>query len=180
MVVIIILVSSVEYWVPSVVYGNYFQVKFIQYNTFYKHVNKRNVTTTKLRNKQFNNHNKQDKNNQNIAMASWIKIFVHPCVRVYMLGKVYWVNVSIVGRSRGLKKMTLLTYMCMRACLYVRDQKYEPLVFLSPHVRFLWSLATMSRVSVVGKRTPHASSLRVLCSMPFCYPSLRLVVECPS
>ena len=54
-----------------------------------------------LRNKQLNNHYKQDKNNkntmfilyacvyvENIAMASWIKIwFVRSCVRVYMLGK---------------------------------------------------------------------------------------------
>ena len=44
---------------------------------------------------------------------------------------------SIVGRSKEDKKLTLLTYMCMRVCIYVRDRKYGPFVFLSPHVFFM-------------------------------------------
>ena len=56
------------------------------------------------------------------------------CVHV---GKVYRINVSIVGRSKDDKKLTLLTYMCMHVRIYVRDCKYGPFVFLSPHMCFL-------------------------------------------
>ena len=70
---------------------------------------------------------------------------------------------SIVGRNKEDKNLTFLTYMCMRVCIYVRDRKYGPFVFLSPHVRFLGSLATTCHVPVIGKRTSHASSLCVRC-----------------
>ena len=36
---------------------------------------------------------------------------------VYMLGKVYWPNISIIGRSKEDKKLTLLTYVRMRVCI---------------------------------------------------------------
>ena len=130
------------------------------------------------RNKEFNNHNNKYKKIQcsfymrvwvyveDTAIASSIKMICSPvCVCVYV-GKVYLINVSIVGRSKEDKKFTLPTYMCMRVCIYVRDLKYGPFVFLSPHVHFLWSLGTTSRVRVVGKRTSHASLLCVLCAMP--------------
>ena len=132
-----------------------------------------------LRNRQFTNHNR----------IKIIKIQCSFCVRVCVcrkynygqlsknmicspvcacvhVGKVYWINVSIVGRSKEDKKLTLLKYVCMRVCVYVRDSKYGPFVFSSPHVRFLWALATTYHVSVVGKRTSHVSSLCVLCAMP--------------
>ena len=54
---------------------------------------------------------------ENTAMASSIKriySFVCACVHV---GKVYWINVSIVGQSKKDKKLALLTYMCMRVCI---------------------------------------------------------------
>ena len=84
-----------------------------------------------LRNKQFNNPNKQDKNKkkynvhfmcvcvyvENTAMTSWIKIwFVRSCVSVHVR-KVYWPNVSIVGRSKEGKKLTLLPCMCTHVCI---------------------------------------------------------------
>ena len=54
---------------------------------------------------------------ENTAMASWIEIWfvrLYVCVHVK---KVYWPNVSIVGRSKEDEKLTLLTYMCMRVCI---------------------------------------------------------------
>ena len=72
----------------------------------------------------------------------------------------------MVSLSKEDKKLTLLTYMCMRVCIYVKDRKYGPFVFLSPRVRFLWSLVTMCHLPVVGKRTSHASSLWVLSALP--------------
>ena len=87
------------------------------------------------------------------------------CACVYVR-KVYWINVSIVGRSKEDKKLTLLTYMCMHVFIYVKDHKYGPFVFLSPHVCFLWSLATMCCVLVVSTRMLHAFLLCVLCMMP--------------
>ena len=92
------------------------------------------------------------------------------CVHV---GKVYWINVFIVGRSKEDKKLTLLPYMSMRVCIHVRDRKYGTFVFLSSHEHFLWYLANTCRVPVVGKRTSHNSSLCVLCVLA----SLCLVVE---
>ena len=75
-------------------------------------------------------------NVENTAMASSIKKwFVRPCVCVHV-GKVYWNNVSIVGRNKEDKNLTLLTDMSMRVCIYVRDRKYGPFAFLSPHMRF--------------------------------------------
>ena len=97
----------------------------------------------------------------------------HACTHV---GKVYRITMSIIGRSKEDKKLTLLTYMCMRVCIYVRNLKYGFFVFLNPHVRFLLSLETTCHVPVVGKRKSHASSLYVQCVLA----SLRLVVECPS
>ena len=44
----------------AVVYGSYFPTQTL--HKFYKHVNKWNMTTTNIK-KQFNNHNKHDKNN---------------------------------------------------------------------------------------------------------------------
>ena len=134
-----------------------------------------------LRNKQFTNpnnkHNKIIKMQCSFYMRLWVcrkysygqlnKIMIcSPLCACVHVRKVYWINVSIVGRSKEDKKWTLLTYMCMRVCIYVRDRKYGPFVFLSPHVRFSWTLATTCRVPVVGKRTSHASSLCVLCVMP--------------
>ena len=75
---------------------------------------------------------------ENTAMASWIKIwFVHLCVHV---GKVYWINVSIVGRSKEDKKLALFTYMCVCVCVYVyvRDRKYGPFVFSTFDDPFFW------------------------------------------
>ena len=146
-----------------------------------------------LRNKQLNNHNKQDKNNQNIMFILRACAYVYrkysngqlnknvicsPACACVHVGKVYWINVSRIGQSKVDKKLTLLTYMCMRVCMYVRDLKYGPFVFLSPHVRFLWSLATTCRVKVVGKRTSHASLFCVECAMLYCcLSSLTLVTE---
>ena len=138
-----------------------------------------------LRNKQFNNHNKQDKNNQkynvyfmcvcmyveNTAMASWIKIwFVHPCVHVCMLGKVDWVNESLGGRSKEDKKLTLLTYICMHVCIYVKDCKYRPFVFLSSTHTFFMIFGdnvshSMCRIPCVAKERRMLLHC-VLCSMP--------------
>ena len=36
---------------------------------------------------------------ENTALASWIKIYFHPCVCV-CVSKVYWINVSILVRSK--------------------------------------------------------------------------------
>ena len=152
------------------------------------------------RNKQFNNHNRikiikiQCLFNvfvcvyvENTAMASWKNMVCSPMCACVHFGKVYWVHVFIVGRSKEGKKFTLLTYMCMRVCVCVcvgvcvcvhgRDCKDGPFVFLSQHVRFLWFLATTCRVPVVGKRTSHASSLCVLCAMPS-FVRRPLVVKC--
>ena len=64
---------------------------------------------------------------ENTATASSIKIICSPvCACVYD-GKVYLINVSIVGRSKKDKKLTLLTYMSMLVCIYVFDRKYGPL-----------------------------------------------------
>ena len=49
-----------------------------------------------------------------VEMAIWMKVCVCVCVCV---SKVYWINASIVGRSKEDKKLTLLTYMCMRVCI---------------------------------------------------------------
>ena len=45
------------------------------------------------------------------------KLFVRPCVHVDNVGKVYRINVSIVGRSKEDKKLALLKYMRMRVCI---------------------------------------------------------------
>ena len=59
-----------------------------------------------------------------------------PVCACVQLGKVYWVYMSIVGRSKEEKKLTLLTYMCM--CVNICEgPKLCAFVFLSPHVRFL-------------------------------------------
>ena len=69
---------------------------------------------------------------ENTVMASSIKIICSlVCACVYV-GKVYCINVSIVGRSKKDKKLTLLIYMG----IYVCDRKYGPFVLLSLHVRF--------------------------------------------
>ena len=64
------------------------------------------------------------------------KNYLFPVFACVHVGKVYRINVSIVGRSKEDKKLTLLTYMCMRVCIYVYDRKYGPFVFLSQHVLF--------------------------------------------
>ena len=139
-----------------------------------------------LRKKQFDNHNKQGKiikiqcsfyvhvcvYVENTAMASWIKMIYSPMCACPHVGKVYWINVSIVGRSKKDKKMTLLTCVCM--CVYVCDRKYG-FLFSKVHVCSLWSLA-MYRIPVVGKWTSHASSLCVLCAAICCLLSLPLSI----
>ena len=62
------------------------------------------------------------------------------CASVHV-GKVYWINVSIVGRSKEDKNWLYLhTCVCVCVCVcvyvYVRDCKYGPFVFLSPHMHF--------------------------------------------
>ena len=57
---------------------------------------------------------------ENTAMTSSIKkmICLPLCACVYV-GKVYRINVSIVGRSKEDKKLTFLTYMRMRVYIYI-------------------------------------------------------------
>ena len=112
----------------------------------------------------------------NTAMASSIKRICSPVYVCVHVEKVYLTNLSIVGRIKENKKLTLLTYMGMCVCIYVRDRKNGPFIFLSWHMRFLWSLVKKCRIPVVGKRMSHASSLYVLCILA----SLCLVVECLS
>ena len=65
-----------------------------------------------LRNKQFINHNKQDKNGQlNKNMISPVCACVH-------VGKVYWVNVSVVGPSKE-DKNWLYLHTCVCVCVYM-------------------------------------------------------------
>ena len=56
---------------------------------------------------------------ENTAMVKWIKIWfcslVCACVHV---GKVYWINVSIVGRNKEDKKIDF-TYIDVYACVYI-------------------------------------------------------------
>ena len=61
---------------------------------------------------------------ENTAMASSIKMICSPVRACVHVGKVYRINVSIVGRSKKDKKLTLLTYMFMRVCIYLSDRKY--------------------------------------------------------
>ena len=89
---------------------------------------------------------------ENAVIARSIEIICSPGCACVHVGKVYWINVFIVGRRKEDKKLTLLTYMCMRVCIYVRDRKDGPFVFSSPHVRYLWTLVTMCHVTVVGKK----------------------------
>ena len=74
---------------------------------------------------------------ENITMARSIKMICSPECACVHVGKVDRINVSIVGRSKKDRKLTLLTYMCMRMCIYVSDCKYRSFVFLSPHVFLL-------------------------------------------
>ena len=147
-----------------------------------------------LRNKQFNNHNKQDKIikikcsfyvlvcvcrkysdgqlNKNMICSS-----MSACVHV---GKVYRINVSIVEQSKKDKKLTLLTYMYMRVCKYLKNRKYGPFVFLSPHVRFFYDFG--DNMSRFGSRQKNVACFFALCPVcdAFCCQSLPLVVECGS
>ena len=102
------------------------------------------------------------------------KLFTRPFVRVYMLGKVYSINMFIVGRSKENKNLTLLTYMRMRVCIYVRDRKYGPFVFKSSSVQ---------KRTIIGDNVSRSwSQLKnvaclfafVLCTMPsaVCRPCL--------
>ena len=43
---------------------------------------------------------------------------------------------SWLAKVKKDKKLTLLTYMCMRACTYVCDRKYGPFIVLSSHMCF--------------------------------------------
>ena len=98
-------------------------------------------------------------------------------VCVYMLGKVYWVNVSIASRSKEDKKLTLLTYMCIRVCIYMIDRKYRLFVFISPHVRFLIFGDYVSHPSSQQKKVACFFALSLVL-VAFCCPSWPLVVEC--
>ena len=50
---------------------------------------------------------------ENTAMASSIKMICLPVCACVHVGKIYQINVSIVGWSQKDKKLTLLSYMCM-------------------------------------------------------------------
>ena len=86
------------------------------------------------------------------------------CVHVR---KVYWINVSIFGRSKKYKNLTLFTYMCMHVCIYECDRKYGPFVLLSPHVRFLyWFMFFGDNVSRPGSWQKNVACFFALC--PVC------------
>ena len=81
-------------------------------------------------------------------------------------GKVYRINASIVGRSKEDKKLTLLTYMCTRECIYVCDRKYGPFVFLSPHVCFFMTFGdNVSRSSSRQKNVTCFFALSPVCDV---------------
>ena len=103
---------------------------------------------------------------------------VYACVHV---GKVYGINVSIVDRSNEDKKLTLLTYMCMRVCIYVRDRKYGRFCFLkSTHAIFMIFGDNVSHSSSWQKNVAGFFALCLVCDAFCCLSSEPLVVECPS
>ena len=77
---------------------------------------------------------------ENTAMASPIRMICSPVCACVHVGKVNRINVSIVGRSKKDKKLTLLTYMCMCVCIYVCDRKYGLFVFLKVHTCVFYDL----------------------------------------
>ena len=48
-----------------------------------------------------------------------MKLFVHPCVRVYMLGKSIESMCPYLAEVKRIKKLTLFTYMCIYKCVTV-------------------------------------------------------------
>ena len=103
---------------------------------------------------------------ENTAMASSIKMICSPVCACIYVEKAYWTNESIVGPSNEDKKWLYL-HTCVCVCVYMWGAVSMGLLFSQVHTCvFLWSLATTCRVSVVDKRTLHASSLCVLCVMP--------------
>ena len=59
---------------------------------------------------------------ENTAMASSIKMILFACVCVCVcvhVGKVYWINVSIVGRSKKDLKKIDFTYIHVYAWVYI-------------------------------------------------------------
>ena len=101
-----------------------------------------------LRNKQFDNHNKQDEKiikNTMFILCACVRVCVcrkysydqlnknmicSPVCACVHITKVYWINVSIVSRNNEDKILTLLTYICMRVCIYVRGRKLWAFCFL--------------------------------------------------
>ena len=116
---------------------------------------------------------------ENKAMTSWKKMICSPVCACVHVGKVYWINESIIGRSKEDKKLTLLTYKCMRVCVYicVRNRKFGPFVFSSPHMRFFLIFGNnLSRSSSRQKNIACLFALYSVCDA-FCCPSLTLVIE---